>query len=176
MDSEKKLWAGFIAAIILIISFNAVLSFYQPFSVSVNSKTEVFPEQIMGMKKTELISGDEAKKSVNGLHGLEIELKSAYIGKYQGEKGSNAIVWVSESYNTRDAKKLFSIMDQKMPTNKFFTGYQKLNYNGLELRYVYWPKQNMHDFYYLIGKKNYWIAVSVDVNMKDFLDEVLKKF
>ena len=177
--SDKKNWLAFGGSIAIIACFIILLFIPNPITKAVfqpQASKIIFPEQVMGMKLVSLISGEEAQKSVAGLHGLNIKLKEAYIGTYQSEKGSSAIIWVSESNNIAEAKKLFEIMDQKMPGNSFFTNYKRINYKGIDLRYVYWPKMNMHDYYYLIGTKNYWVAITVDQDTNIFLDEVLQKF
>jgi hypothetical protein len=177
--SDKKYWLAFGGTLAFIACFIMFLAIPNPIVKAVfkpEAPKSVFPQQVMGMKLVSLITGEEAQKSVAGLHGLEIKLKEAYIGTYQNAKGSSAIIWVSESNNVAEAKKLFEVMDQKMPANSFFTDYKRVTYQGIDLRYVYWPKMNMHDFYYLIGTKNYWIAITVDQDTKAFLDEVLQKF
>lgn len=177
--TDKKYWLAFCGSIVFIACFIVLLLVPNSFTKAIfepKNEKVVFPQEIQGMKLVDLITGEKAQKSVAGLHGLDIKLKEAYIGTYENEKGSSAIIWVSESDNIAEAKKLFEVMDQKMPTSSFFTNYERINYQGLDVRYVYWPKMSMHDFYYLIGDKNYWVAVTVDKDTKAFLDEVLQKF
>ena len=175
-NKDDILWGAFWGTIFFIIAFTAALFVIKPFDGQVAQQAIVFPNQILDMKQVDIISGDEAKKSVNGLHGLDIPLKNAYIARYQGANNASAIVWVSESFNKEDATKLFKVMDEKMPKSSSFSNYERVKYKEFDLRYVYWPKMNMHDVYYLSGNNNYWLAVSVDKDMKAFLDETLPQF
>ena len=177
--SDKKYWLAFggsLAFIAIFMVFLMVPNAANKALFNPQGEKIIFPQEIMGMKLANLISGEQAKQSVSGLHGLDIKLKEAYIATYQDEKGSSAIVWISESNNVAEAKQLFDVMDQKMPNNTFFTNYERKDYKGLDVCYVYWPKMNMHDFYYLIDDKNYWVAVTTDKDQYLFLDEVLQKF
>lgn len=174
-NNDRSLWVAFLSTILFLVAFTATLFVIKPFAGQI-AQENIFPNQVLDMKQVSIISGDEAKQSVNGLHGLDIPLKNAYIATYQGANNASAIIWVSESFNREDATKLFKVMDEKMPTSKSFSKYERVKYQDLDLRYVYWDSKNMHDFYYLSGNKNYWLAVSVNENIKTFLDEVLPKF
>lgn len=174
-DNDRSLWVAFLATLLFLVAFTVTLIVIKPFGGQ-TADGIVFPKQVMNMKQVNIISGDEAKQSVNGLHGLDIPLKNAYIATYKGADNASAIIWVSESFNKEDAAKLFKVMDEKMPNNKSFSKYERVSYKGFNLRYVFWDKKNMHDFYYLSGNKNYWLAVSVNENLKTFIDELLPKF
>ena len=138
------------------------------------SDNTIFPQELYGMQLTGAQSGEEAMQGVTRLHGLSIELKNAYIAAYEGN-GKSAMIWISESKTEEEAKKLFKVMDEKMPKSKTFTEYHAFNLKGQEYRYVYWPDRTMHNYYYVIGLKNYWVAVSAEDPMP-FLAEVMKKF
>ena len=76
-----------------------------------------FDPHIEGLNLTRLLSGEEAMKAINQLHGMPIHVVRGFISHYEGLHGK-AIIWVSEATSQDVAKEQIEVMIQKMRQNK----------------------------------------------------------
>jgi hypothetical protein len=119
--------------------------------------TQPFDPNIEGLELVEWISGDEAIKAVNKLHGMPIDAVTAFIAKYKGPQ-EMATIWVSEAASKELAKEQITIMLQKMKDNRRspFSHYRDLYIRGLKVIAF----DGMRQTHYVFGNNTwvYWIS------------------
>ena len=76
-----------------------------------------FDPEIEGMRLMKLVSGTEALRAINTLHGTAIPMKEGFIAHYLGGQGK-ATVWVSEAPSEPLGKEQIDVMIEKMKQNK----------------------------------------------------------
>lgn len=79
--------------------------------VSLNS---LFPKTMEGLQRVQLITGVQALKKINKLHGKEIAIIEGGIGTYQTNNGPKAMVWISRSRKANRAHHQTEVMIKKM--------------------------------------------------------------
>ncbi len=173
MDNRKNIWA--LTLVILAgISLALVMSFgvgeaRVAFKVGQAGnyvsmpplEEKSFPQELSGTQLIKLISGDEAQQAVNQLHGTEINLEKCYIAIYQGNETESMVVWVSQSRTPLEAQQLLKVMNEKLPSNEYFTNYKVLNVAG---QTFYFTNDTggmgaMDHYYFLKGNRVYWVSV-----------------
>jgi hypothetical protein len=78
------------------------------------SLTSLFPETIEGLKRVQLITGVQALKEINKLHGKEIGIIEGGIGIYQTNNGPKTMVWISRSKKANCARHQTEVMIKRM--------------------------------------------------------------
>lgn len=108
---------------------------------------QLFPAQLAGMDRVEVVSGQKAVDSVSKMHGTSIRAVEAYVVTYQGPGKDQILLWVTVAKDEADGKALFTAMDQKMPTTQYFKNYKTLALDGQEYKFV--TSQDGMQHYYL---------------------------
>jgi len=70
-----------------------------------------------GLKLVRLVTGDEAIKAIDELHGVPIDAVRGFIADYEGAHGK-ATIWVSEATSEDLAERQIEIMINKMKNSK----------------------------------------------------------
>jgi hypothetical protein len=127
-----------------------------------------FNPKVEGMKLMKLVSGMEALKAINQLHGMAIPMKAGFIAHYLGNQGK-ATVWVSEAPSTEAGGEQIEVMIEKMKANQRspFSDYGHSTVNDVEVirfqgmgqvhgvfqigPWVYWISANGNDLETLLG-------------------------
>jgi hypothetical protein len=135
---------------------------------AVSRPAEPFDPHIKGLELVDWISGDEAIKAVNQLHGMPIDVVAAFIGKYKGPQ-ERATIWVSEATSEELAREQIAVMIQKMKDNKRspFSHYRDLNVRGWKVIAF----DGMGQTYYVFRDNTwvYWISANAER-----IDEILR--
>jgi hypothetical protein len=111
------------------------------------------------MELVQWITGPEAVNAINKLHGMPIDVVRGFIAHYEGTH-DKATIWVSEASSQALAKKQFSVMIQKMKSNRrspfsqfrdlytgsrrvvAFDGIGQTHYVFVDDKWVYWVSAN----------------------------------
>jgi len=134
----------------------------------------LFPETIEGLRRVQLITGIQALKEINKLHGKEIEIIEGSIGTYQAPDGPKAMVWISRSRKANSARHQTEIMIKKMlvsPHSPFHHPVQR------ELRGItIYQFQGMGQIHYIFCWNDlvFWISAAShkgDAMLQAFLPE-----
>lgn len=161
--------------------YNLTVQVDRPASEPPGETETAFPPTLQGLNLGQVVSGPRALDMISKLHGTDIEIKQGYIISYGGP-GGQITIWISESNNSAEAKRLFDIMDKKIiESNKSpgqssgppFTDRRTFRQNDVDVVAV--KGMGMENYYYQTGSKVYWIAAGVADPVKT-LDEVMKNF
>jgi hypothetical protein len=76
-----------------------------------------FDPHIKDLDLVRLVTGDEARKSIDKLHGMPIDVVQGFIAEYNGPYGK-ATIWVSEATSEDLAKEQTEVMIEKMESSK----------------------------------------------------------
>jgi len=77
----------------------------------------LLPENIGEWQQTKLVTGIEALKKIDRLHGKSITVEEGVIGSYQAAKKGPAMVWVSRSKTPALTLEQAQVMADKMVSN-----------------------------------------------------------
>ncbi|HIH44854.1 MAG TPA: hypothetical protein HA257_07235 [Candidatus Methanoperedenaceae archaeon] len=144
-----------LAAAALLILLSAVY-FYEP-----SGGNSIFPETIENLKLTNYFEGDAARRDVQSLHNMEMNVKSAYKAIYRGD--SRVTIWMSESGSEAEASSLLE---------KMVAGIRSMNSRGMVLfsdpeerqisgiKTYYSVGDGEFHYYYTKGVRLFWIAIS----------------
>ena len=93
-----------------------------------------FDPHIEGLKLVKLITGDEAIKAINQLHGRPINVLRGFIAQYKCGH-DKATIWVSEASSQELAERQIAVMIQKMKNigTSPFSHYRTLDINGIKV-------------------------------------------
>jgi hypothetical protein len=116
-----------------------------------------FNPHIEGLELVEWISGDEATKSINKLHGTPIDVVTGFIAKYKGPH-EKATIWVSEAKSQELADEQITIMIQKMKENKRspFSHYRDVYVKGSKV--IAFDGMRQTHYVFRDDKWVYWIS------------------
>lgn len=164
---KKKVILSTGGILILMIVLLSVLSF------PTKNRAISIPNQIGTYSLISKIDGKEALQQISKLHGKDIKIQNAYILQYHNESQESAVVWISESPNGSEAKKLFNRMDRLMDQSNMYSNHRLIEIDGSPIEYVY--GMDMDNYYYQKGSRIIWISVSMDKN-REFIKNGLKSF
>lgn len=110
------------------------------------------------LERVSLLSGREAIRAINRLHGMAIDMERGFVASYQAPPGEKATIWVSEAPSQELGEKQIEMMvakmkgNQKSPFEKYRTvkakGINVIGFDGLgQVHYVFG-----------MGKWVYWIS------------------
>ncbi|HZW83630.1 MAG TPA: hypothetical protein VFF14_09485 [Candidatus Deferrimicrobium sp.] len=119
---------------------------------------KLFPTELAGMTRIDVVTGEKAIETVSKMHGTNIAAANAYVVSYQGNGKNQLLFWVSDSKNEVEAKALFTSMDSKMPTTSYFKNYKAVNIAGKEYKSVT-SQDGMQHYYWLKGVSNIWVGI-----------------
>ena len=93
-----------------------------------------FDPHIEGFELVKLITGDDAIKAINQLHGRPINVLRGFIAQYKGTH-DKATIWVSEASSQALAQKQISVMIEKMKNSARspFSHYRTFQINGIRV-------------------------------------------
>lgn len=93
-----------------------------------------FDPRIEGFELVELITGDDAIKAINQLHGRPINVLRGFIAKYEGIH-DKATIWVSEASSQELAQSQIAVMIEKMKNSARspFSHYRTFHINGIRV-------------------------------------------
>jgi len=77
----------------------------------------LFPAAIGSWQRVQLITGAEALKKINQLHGKSITVEDGAIGTYQATGKRPAMVWISRSKTVALTREQAEVMADKMVSN-----------------------------------------------------------
>jgi hypothetical protein len=160
---------------ILIIGGILILMMVLLSVLSFPTKNSAFsiPNQIGTYSLFSKLDGNEAMQQISKLHGKDIKIQNAYILEYRNESQESAIVWISESPNANEAKKLFERMNRLMDRSNMYTNHHLVEIGGSSLDYVFGMDRD--NYYYQKSSRLIWISVSLDKN-QEFIKKWLKAF
>ncbi|MBI2863298.1 MAG: hypothetical protein HYX94_01895 [Chloroflexi bacterium] len=111
------------------------------------------PVSIAGYRLQQTVTGPAALDEVAGMHGKDVELRSAWIGRYQ----ASGTVWYGEVATEAKAAELIARMSAKIGAgNQVFTNLQQVQYQGTTVYSVVGLGQQ--HFFYKVGSKTIWLA------------------
>ncbi|MDY7002254.1 MAG: hypothetical protein SVS15_10800 [Thermodesulfobacteriota bacterium] len=122
--------------------------------------TSLFPENIAGLRRTQLISGQEALDKIDKLHGKKIVVEEGAIGVYQAGVGPPVMVWISRAKTADIAAEQTEVMVQKMvasPGSPFHDPSQGESEGVIVYRFL-----GMGQVHYIFCRDDlaYWISAS----------------
>lgn len=131
-----------------------------------------FDSTIQNLKLVKLITGDDAIEDVNRLHGTQINVVSAYIAYYEGEK-DKATIWVSEASSQKHAQSQLDVMIQKMKNNPRspFNHYRNLERKGFSI--IAFDGIGQVHYVFRDNKWVFWISANT-YQMKVIFDHIVK--
>ena len=116
-----------------------------------------FDPHIEGLKLVKLITGDDAIKAINQLHGRPINVVRGFIAHYEGVH-DKATIWVSEASSKELAKRQIAVMIHQMKNNRSspFSHYRALNIKGLGV--IAFDGMGQVHYVFRDNKLVYWIS------------------
>jgi hypothetical protein len=116
-----------------------------------------FDPHIEGLKLVKLITGDDAIKAINQLHGMPINVVRGFIAHYEGVH-DKAVIWVSEATSEKLAQRQIAVMIQKMKSSRRspFSHYRTLDIKGL--RVIAFDGMGQVHYVFRDNKWAYWIS------------------
>jgi hypothetical protein len=128
---------------------------------AVSRSGDPFNPHIEGLELVEWVSGDEAIKAINKLHGMPIDVVTAFIAKYKGPD-EKATIWVSEAASEELAEEQILVMIQKMKDNKRspFSHYRDLHIRGSKV--IAFDGMRQTHYVFRDNKWVYWISADAE--------------
>ncbi|MCK4389194.1 MAG: hypothetical protein KAV83_03005 [Desulfobacterales bacterium] len=119
-----------------------------------------------------MITGDDAIKAINQLHGMHVDVVRGFIVHYRGTQ-DKATVWVSEASSQELAKKQIAVMMHKMRDNTRspFSHYRALEIKGV--RVIAFDGMGQVHYVFRDNRWAYWI--SADAKRIDKIFEHIAK-
>jgi len=127
-----------------------------------------FDPNIKDLDMVELITGEEAQKAIDRLHGMAIPVVRGFIAHYKGGYGG-ATVWVSEATTEDLASEQIDVMIDKMKKSKRspFSNYRQWNKEGTTVIAF----DGMGQVHYVFKDKTWVYWVSADGRSIDMILE-----
>jgi len=116
-----------------------------------------FDPHIQDLELVKLITGDEAIKAINKLHGMSIDVVMGLIAHYEG-MNDKATIWVSEASSQDLAEEQIVVMIRKMKSNARspFSHYRTMNKKGF--RVIAFDGMGQVHYVFRDNKWAYWIS------------------
>ena len=132
-----------------------------------------FDTDIEGFELVKLITGDDAIKEINKLHGMPIDIVRGFIAHYQGVD-DKATIWVSEASSQKLATEQIAVMMDKMKGNRRspFSHYRTFNTKGFEI--MAFDGMGQAHYVFRDGNWVYWISAN-SIRMDKILQNVHKR-
>ncbi len=131
------------------------------------------PETIGAFRLKQVISGKEAKKEIDRLHGKKIGYKAGYIGSYEdGDK--KARIWISEYSVKSEAVEGIRRMSQGLKANEGtpFWHFREISIDGLPVYFAVGMGQ-VH-YFFQKGIRIIWLAADPAPARKTIRDLISK--
>ncbi len=140
------------------------------FLTSCSLNSEYLPEDIFGMRLTKKLTGEEAKKFVNKLHGKTVADTENEIGHYRGDRGK-ALIYVAHYQKPEDARRYYGEMTEKISLGKsVFISPEFIDIGGKKVYRTFGMGQSHYIFLY--NKNLFWISVDTFIGKK-FVEEYI---
>ncbi|SJZ93203.1 hypothetical protein [Selenihalanaerobacter shriftii] len=130
---------------------------HEQISAKIETNEAGFPKNIGGLKLVKFLSGQNAIKSIEDLHGTTIDVTNGYVATY-GEGDHMVEIWVSEAKSVEAATKQIEVMTEKI-TNNSDVFMQPSAFQISGIKFFQTKGMGMNNYYYQKGKKAYWISV-----------------
>ena len=78
---------------------------------------QFFPEKVSGLSRVRLVTGPEAQRFVDELHGKPLVAEESAVALYARPKERSAEVWLSRVVDEREARRQIGLMVHKMYEN-----------------------------------------------------------
>lgn len=135
------------------------------------------PAQLGELHLVSSITGSDAVKQMNQLHGLQnLGVIGGYIATYQPNRqtsGVQAVLWVGESGSTAGAQQLLDRMTGAMSANPtIFSAPQRRTVDGITI-YATQGQGGQH-YFYQMSNKVVWLQVQ-GAPAEDLLRDALRK-
>jgi hypothetical protein len=109
------------------------------------------------MEMVQLVTGEEARKAIDSLHGMPIDVVRGFIAHYKGPYGK-AVVWVSEATTEELAQEQIDVMIDKMKNSRRspFSNYRQWDAEGTPVIAF----DGMGQVHYVFKEKTwvYWVS------------------
>lgn len=116
-----------------------------------------FPEDLAGLRLTQLTEGDEALRAIDRLHGKAIEgMVRGWVATYVAGS-ERALIWVAEAGNPAQAQELLAAMVRSMHGGEVFSSPRPGEVDGLS--YYTSTGLGMYHYFYARGDRVVWVAV-----------------
>lgn len=173
-DKKRRRTAWWQMGIVVVISASIIVSF--GLNVAGPGRQSEYPERLGTLELVGAVEGEEAMSRVDGLHGVAVELKSAYVVEYvRGrERGS---VWVGITDSSTTARALTERMRASIEEgNSAFSNISQIQVSGMSVYRVEGPGGD-HYFYHSErrGKQIVWLTVNA-AHPQDILTEAIKYY
>jgi hypothetical protein len=111
------------------------------------------------LELVKLITGDDAIKAINKLHGMSIDVARGLIAHYEG-MNDKATIWVSEASSRNLAEEQIVVMIRKMKSNSRspFSHYRTMNKKGF--RVIAFDGMGQVHYVFRDNKWVYWISAN----------------
>jgi hypothetical protein len=118
-----------------------------------------FDPHIQDLELVKLITGDDAIKAINKLHGMSIDVARGLIAHYEG-MNDKATIWVSEASSRNLAEEQIVVMIRKMKSNSRspFSHYRTMNKKGF--RVIAFDGMGQVHYVFRDNKWVYWISAN----------------
>ncbi|MDY6949959.1 MAG: hypothetical protein SWE60_00470 [Thermodesulfobacteriota bacterium] len=119
MSSKVKIWNLWVFVCLVLLA------------CSHSQSSLPFDPNIKDLEMVQLITGEEAQKAIDKLHGMPIDVVRGFIAHYKGVYG-RATVWVSEATTKDLATEQIEVMIDKMKKSQRspFSNYRQWNKGG----------------------------------------------
>jgi hypothetical protein len=109
------------------------------------------------LELVKLVTGDDALKAINKLHGMPIDVARGLIAHYEG-MNDKATIWVSEASSQDLAEEQIVVMIRKMKSNARspFSHYRTMNKKGF--RVIAFDGMGQVHYVFRDNKWAYWIS------------------
>ena len=127
-----------------------------------------FDPNIKDLDMVQLVTGEDAQKAIDRLHGMPINVVRGFIAHYKGVYGK-ATIWVSEATTENLAIEQIEVMIDKMKKSKRspFSNYRQWNKEGLNVIAF----DGMGQVHYVFKDKTWVYWVSADGRSIDMILE-----
>jgi hypothetical protein len=129
----------------------------------------LLPDSVGGLKRVQLVTGDEAQAEVDRLHGKALTAEASAIAKYAKGGERPAEVWVSRVSSEKKARRQTGLMVHKMFENPKspFKDPKRLDHNGVAV-YRFMGMGQVH-LIWQQGDLVWWVSAAPDIS-QPFLD------
>ena len=118
---------------------------------------EGFPKELLGLELVEFLSGEEAIRGIEELHGATIDIVDGQVATYGG--GDREIeIWVSEAESPAATAEQIEVMTEMIiHSDGPYTAPNIFQIRGIEMHQT--QGMGMTNYYYQQGTKAYWIGI-----------------
>lgn len=125
-----------------------------------NSRPFALPEQFAGYKLQQQISGAQAAKLIEQLHGDEVAPQENLIGLY-GDQMPPTVIYLSRFSSSREARKYLKKMAEEIgPGSSGFAHHATFEVQGNEIHFV--VGQGQAHYFFRFGQDLYWLALPME--------------